>query len=317
MPCPIHYGPSKVGRDAKPSPLSERHAYATRPRGSPELMDKGPNLGVVDFADACHDFRSERGKIGRPRVVRYLAGALATGDRATDRIEHQDPAQSKLAHADVRRYQGADFFDRRQRHLVINPGEGLAYIETLALAVEVAMIVGIEFGIGAKLPRKQPAGQRNARQDANLLQLGLGKEEFRRTLTETIENDLHRLQVGVFHGLESLFHALHAHPIETDLARLHQVVEHGEDLGMIIGIGRRAVELHQVEDFYVQIEQVVFDPGGKVSAGVALNRLLGQTPAHLGGYDDVFFAGLLQLPNQAMTAAIAIDIRSIEKVDAG
>ena len=167
------------------------------------------------------------------------------------------------------------------------------------------------------MPGKQPAGQRNTRQDADLLQLGLGKEELRRTLTEAIENDLHRLQVGIFHGLESLFHALHAHPVETDLARLHQVVEHAENLRMIVGIGRRAMELHQVEDLDVQVEQVVFDPGGKVSAAVALNRLLGQTPAHLGGYDDVFFAGLLQLPDQAMTAAIAVDIRSIEKVDAG
>ena len=120
---------------------------------SPELVHKGPDLRVVDFADACHDLRSERGKIRGPRVVRHLAGALATGDRATDRIEHQDPAQSKLAHADVGRHQGADFFHCRQRHLVVDPGKGLAHIEALALTVEVAMIVGFEFGIGTKLAR--------------------------------------------------------------------------------------------------------------------------------------------------------------------
>src|ERR1700760_4225624 len=84
---------------------------------------------------------------------------------------------------------------------------------------------------------------------------------------------------------------------------------------MIVSVGRRAVQLHQVQDLDVQVEQVVLDPGGKVSAAVAFNRLLRQTPAYLGGDDDVFFAGLLQLPDQAMTAAISVDIGGVEKVD--
>ena len=48
-------------------------------------------------------------------------------------------------------------------------------------------------------------------------------------------------------AFERFFHTLHTHPIETNLARLHQVVEHPEDLRVIVGIGRWAVELHQVE----------------------------------------------------------------------
>ncbi len=170
---------------------------------------------------------------------------------------------------------------------------------------------------GAKLARKQTAGQGNARQDANLLELGLGEEELRRTLAKAVEDDLHALHVGVFHRLKRLFHALDADPVEADLARMHQVVEHAEDLGMVIGIGRWAMELHQVEDLRVQVAQVVLDPGGKVGAAVAFDRLLGQTPAHLGGDDDLFFASLLQLRNQAVAAAVAVDIRGIEKIDAG
>ena len=98
---------------------------------------------------------------------------------------------------------------------------------------------------------------------------------------------------------------------------MHQVVEHAENLRMIVSIGWRAMELHQVENFRVQVEQVVFDPGGEVGAAVAFDRLLGQTTAYFRSHDDLFFAGLLQLSNQAVAAPIAVDIRSVEKVDAG
>ncbi len=76
------------------------------------------------------------------------------------------------------------------------------------------------------------------------------------------------------------------------------------------------MELHQVKNLGVQVKQVVVDPGGKVRPAVALDRLLRQTPAHLGGDDNLFLASLLELPDQAVAAAVAVDIRSVEKVDA-
>ena len=62
-----------------------------------------------------------------------------------------------------------------ERNLVIDPGECLAYIEALPLTVEVAMIVGLEFGVGAKLAGEQSAGQGNTRQDPDLLRLAWAK----------------------------------------------------------------------------------------------------------------------------------------------
>ncbi len=110
-------------------------------------MHQRTNARIVDFAQAGHDFRRERRQIGGPRVVGHLAGPLAPGDGASDRIEHEDPAEGELAHADAGRHQGANLFDGCQRHVVVDPGEGFADIEALALAIEVAVVVGGELGI--------------------------------------------------------------------------------------------------------------------------------------------------------------------------
>jgi hypothetical protein len=76
------------------------------------------------------------------------------------------------------------------------------------------------------------------------------------------------------------------------------------------------VELDEVEGFRLQVAQVVFDPGGEIGAAVAFDCLLGQTPAHFGDHDDLFFANLLQPRNQVVAAAASVDIRGIEKIDA-
>jgi hypothetical protein len=84
-----------------------------------------------------------------------------------------------LAHAHARRHQGTQLFHRRQRYLVVDTGEGFADVEALPLAIEVAVIVVGKLGISFEFARKQTAGQGNARQDADLLELGLGEEHLR------------------------------------------------------------------------------------------------------------------------------------------
>ena len=260
--------------------------------------------------------RRERRQSRGQCVVRHLAGSFASGDGTGDGIEHEDPTQGKLAHAHAFRHQSTQFFDGCQRYFVIDPGKGFANIEALALAIEVAVIVVGKLGIGPELAREQAAGQGNARQDAHLPELCLGEEELRRTLAKAVEDDLDALHVGEFDRLQCLFHALDADSVEADLARAHQVVEYAEDFGPVIGIGGWAVELDEVEGVSLQVAQVVFDPGGEVGAAVAFDRLLGQTPAHFGGHDDLFFASLLQPRNQVVAAAASVDIRGIEKIDA-
>jgi hypothetical protein len=111
-------------------------------------MHEWANLRIVDFPDAAHDLSCKRRKLGGLRIVGHLAGAFAPRNGASDRIEHENPAQGELAHAHARRNQRAQFFHRRQCNLVVDTGEGLADIEALALTIEIAMVVGFKLGIG-------------------------------------------------------------------------------------------------------------------------------------------------------------------------
>jgi hypothetical protein len=72
---------------------------ALRIFASPELMHQGANLCVVNISDTGHHFWRERRQTGGQRVVGYLAGTLPPRNGAGDRIEHEDPTESKLAHA--------------------------------------------------------------------------------------------------------------------------------------------------------------------------------------------------------------------------
>ena len=127
------------------------------------------------------------------------------------------------------------------------------------------MIVGRELRLARQLAGQHSAGQRHARQNADLLARRLREEQIRRTLPEAVEDDLHRLHVGILDRLERLLHALHADAVVANLAGLHQPVERAEDLGPVIDIGGRAMQLHQVEAIGGEIAQAVLDEAGEVA----------------------------------------------------
>ena len=77
-------------------------------------------------------------------VVFDLVGAFAAGDGAGDGVVVEDPAEGELGEAGAGGDQFAEFFDGGEAGFVIDPGEGFADIELLAVAVEVAMVVGGE-----------------------------------------------------------------------------------------------------------------------------------------------------------------------------
>jgi len=80
--------------------------------------------------------------------------------------------------------------------LEIDAEKCFALVERLAVAIEVPVVVFREPPGGRPLPGQQPGGERHACEDAHLAFLCFGKEQFRRTLAEEVENDLHRLGVG-------------------------------------------------------------------------------------------------------------------------
>ncbi len=105
------------------------------------MVYQGPNLLVVNASHRSHGIRRDGWKVGSSAIVDYLLGSLTSGDGASNRIEHQYPAQGELAHRDPTRQEFSHLSYRRQANLVVHSGEGLAHVEGLTLSIEVAVIV--------------------------------------------------------------------------------------------------------------------------------------------------------------------------------
>ena len=73
------------------------------------------------------------------------------------------------------------------------------------------------------------------------------KEEFQGALAKDVEDNLHRLDAGVFDGLERLLDFLDADAVVPNFARPLEIVERGKGFRLVIDSSRRAVKLNQVE----------------------------------------------------------------------
>src|SRR5579864_2149587 len=165
---------------------------------------------VVNAPDCCHGFRRKRWEVGSVTVVCDLFWPFAAGNGAGDGIEHENPAQGKLGHGIAGGQKGADLFYYFEPDIQIHSGKSLTYIKRCAVTIEVAVIISLELGIATEFASQKTAGQRHARQDANLLLFGLREEEFCRALAEAIEDDLHGLDIGEVDGFQSFLDLLHA-----------------------------------------------------------------------------------------------------------
>jgi hypothetical protein len=142
----------------------------------------------------------------------------------------------------------------------------------------------------------------------------LREEEVGRALAEDVVDQLHRLNAGELDGLQPLFHPLDAHPVKPDLAGLHHVVEQTEHLGLIEDVGRRTVQLQEVDGLDLQVLEAPFDEGGQVLLVVALGGLLGEPAPRLGGDVEGVLALAPQSGQQLLGVPVAIDIGRVEEV---
>src|SRR5262249_55054975 len=190
--------------------------------------------------------------------------------------------------------------------------------EALALAIELPVIVVGERRSRVELAREQAARERHAREEANALRLS-GREEFVGGLEpEHVEDDLDALDVRVFDRLRRLRDGLDAHAVVAKLSGGDEVIEHAEDLWSIEDRGVRAVQLEKIEPVDFKILEAAIDPGGQVLARVPVGRLDRQTPASLGRDVDRLAGPLAAKPgNEALAAAVAVDVRGVDEVDTG
>src|SRR3981189_3579730 len=263
----------------------------------------GTNLFVIDAPHPGHYVVGKGRQVRSPAVVRNLLRTLATGNGAGYGVEHEDPAQSKLTHRDAGGYERSHLFHRLQADVVIDAGKCLSHVKGFAMAIEIPMVVGREGGIAMEFTRQQAAGERHAGEDAYLLLFSSGEELVRWTLAETVENDLHGLDVGKLDCLERFFDLLDAHTVMANFARRHQVIQDPEDLRPVIQRARRTMQLEQIEAVGRKIPQTVFDPHGQILAAVSFDGLARQTASGFRGHHELSPFALLELRNQPFPRA--------------
>jgi hypothetical protein len=181
-------------------------------------MNLGAYFLVVNAPDCRHGLRRKRWESGSATVVGDLFRPFAAGNSAGDSIEHENPAQGKLGHGIAGEQKSADLFHRIEPDVEIHSRKSLAYIKRCAATIEVAVIISLELRIATEFASQKTAGQRHARQDANLLLFGPREEEFCRALAEAIEDDLHGLDIGEVDGFQSFLDLLHADAVLAEFA---------------------------------------------------------------------------------------------------
>src|SRR5438876_9033237 len=128
------------------------------------------------------------------------------------------------------------------------------------MTIEVTVVIGRKLRIRLQFSGEHSAGKRHSREDSDFLLFRARKEDFSRALTETVENNLDGLNVGILDRLECLLDFLDAHAVVANLSGLNQVVENSEYLCMIIEFSWRAMQLQKIERIDSKISQAVFDP---------------------------------------------------------
>src|SRR5215210_8104116 len=175
----------------------------------------------------------------------------------------------------------------------MHAGEGLAPIKGLAISVEVAMVVLGELAVGPHLAGEETAGERHADEDTNVPLLGQGEELLGGLLAENIEDDLNGLHVRTVECQPRFLDGLDAHPVVLDLAGPHEPVQGVECLVSVIDLGRRAVELQQVEGIYAEVFEAPLDKSGEVFVVITLGRMRNEAASGFSSDEDLIILALL------------------------
>src|SRR5690606_4293949 len=109
-----------------------------------------------------------------------------------------------------------------------------------------------------------------------------------------------------------------AHAVARDRAALDQPLQVFEQLRVVVGVGRRAMQLQQVEGLDLQVAAAAVDPLLQVLRGVAGHLLPGQATPGLGRHERALAAALLEhARDQALGMAVAVHVGGVDEIQAG
>src|SRR5918997_6552619 len=156
-----------------------------------------------------------------------------------------------------------------------------------------------------------------AGENADVLLLGEREELLDRLLAEDVEDDLDGLHARIRQGHPRLLDPLDADAVVLYLARLLQVVQGLEGLALAVRRRRRAVELEEVQGFYAEVLQAPLGKAGEVLVVVPFGGVGVETPAGLGGDEDLVVRPFAEQPaDKPLAAAVAVHVRGVEEAHA-
>src|ERR1700738_307749 len=126
------------------------------------------------------------------------------------------------------------------------------------------MIVRPKLALRRKLAGQHPGRQWEPGQNPDLALARFAEKQVRRTLAKDIENDLYRLHTRVFNRLQRLLDLFNADAVMANLSLPDQIVKSRKQFRPIVNLGRRAMQLQQVERLDFQVLKASFDEGRQV-----------------------------------------------------
>ncbi len=195
----------------------------------------------------------QRRKVCCGRIGARLLGRLCAGDDRRDGFEAEDPAQRELSQRHALGHELAQLLHDLEPALEVDAGERLAHVESLTVAVEGPVVVCCEACVSTELAGQQTRGERNADDHADVAQAGALEEELGRSLTEDVEDDLHRCDAWILDRLQRLLNLLDADPIRADEPFLHESVAGLEHRGCVVRLPRWAVQLNEIDRVDVEV----------------------------------------------------------------
>lgn len=137
-------------------------------------MDGGPKQPVVDFGYPSHLRLGQGRHCGRFRERSDLCGPTGPGDDGGHGIMHQNPPQ-RAGNQVIGAEERFQFVRGTKSGSVVDAGEGLAFVEGFAVAVVRPVVVLPEGRLCGESSGQQAAGQRDARQNPDVVGLSRGK----------------------------------------------------------------------------------------------------------------------------------------------
>lgn len=258
------------------------------------------------------ELRSEFRQDGGHGIIAGLIRIASAGDDHADLVVVENPTLSHLNHGEPFRYENLHLVSEFHALVKWDAGEGFSYVESGAIAIEIAVVVRGKFRFFGELPGEQAAGERESHDDAHALFFGDGEKLGDGLLAEDVEDNLQAGEVRLLQADESFLHRLDARAVVFDFALFLESAEPGEYFTLFEHLDGEAMKLNQINRLDVEALERGLQGRAHTFLRILVRvEVIGTT--ELGRDEGLYGMGLQELADQLFAAARAVNVGGIEK----